>query len=204
MLDKTIPFTDIIMLLREPGHFEISLPDGYTLDTYRDGDDLAWGKMQHEVAGECDSAKDAVQYFRDNYLAYKEKLLERFVAIRNSKGEGVSSCMAWYADTPGGRVSMLQWLITADGYDGLGLAKAAVEQTVNIYNEHNEKNILLHTQPWSYIAIWLYHKSGFRLCRNAALGKRVSQIDESIPILEKLVPKEKMDILKQGITTLEA
>ena len=47
MVDKTIPHRHIIMRMDDPKIHNTVLPEGFRFDTYRDGDDIAWGKMEH-------------------------------------------------------------------------------------------------------------------------------------------------------------
>ena len=197
-VDKTIPFKDIIMRNDDPQLYTPVLPEGFSLDTYREGDEYAWAKME-VYAGDFATEEKAVEYFQRIYLSKKDELMKRFVIIRNKDGEGVCSCIAWKTDRQQKPASALQWLVTAPGYEGLGLARAAAAETVNRYHRMGEKPVYLHTQPWSYKALWLYYQHGFKIVRNDTFQVFGNQCDEALEILDTLIPKEKMDLIRADI-----
>ena len=197
-VDKTIPFKDIIMRNDNPRLYTPVVPEGYTLDNYRDGDEYAWAKME-VYAGDFATEEKAVEYFQRIYLSKKDELMKRFVIIRNKDGEGVCSCIAWKTDRQQQPAPALQWLVTAPGYEGLGLARAAAAETVNRYYRMGEKPVYLHTQPWSYKALWLYYQHGFKIVRNDTFQIFGNQCDEALEVLETLIPKEKMDLIRADV-----
>ena len=50
-----------------PQYIKPQLPEGFYFDTYRDGDDEAWAKMEH-FAGDFKNYAIALGYFRSAYL----------------------------------------------------------------------------------------------------------------------------------------
>lgn len=198
MVDKTIPFADIIMRNDDPQFTQATLPEGFYFDTYRDGDDEAWARMEH-YAGDFKTYEIALGYFRSAYLPLMEELKKRFVIVRNKDGEGVCSCIAWKTFRNDKRAAALQWLVTAEGYEGLGLARAVAFETVNRYCQLGESPIWLHTQPWSYKAIWLYYQAGFRITANDRFQTFNNRFAEAMPVLETLIPEEKMKLLRDSV-----
>lgn len=198
MVDKTIPFYDIIMRCDAPQHTQVTLPEGFYFDTYRDGDDEAWARMEL-YAGDFKTYEIALGYFRSAYLTQREKLKKRLVQIRNPQGESVCSCIAWKSFRNQYPAAALQWLVTAEGYEGLGLAKAVVFETVNRYRQLGDAPIWLHTQPWSYKAIWLYYQAGFRITANDQFQTFNNRFEQAMPVLETLIPEEKMKLLRESV-----
>jgi len=198
MVDKSIPFADIIMRNDNPQYVQPVLPEGYRMDTYQPGDDEAWARME-VFAGDFKSYELALDYFHRTYLPDPEELEKRFVMVRNEAGEGVCSCIAWRTERNGKPCSTLQWLVTAEGYEGLGLAKAVAFETVNRYHALGEGPVWLHTQPWSYKAIWLYYQAGFRITSNDLLQVFPNRYDEAMPVLETLIPGDKMKLLRESV-----
>lgn len=197
-VDKTIPFKDIIMRNDNPQLYTPVLPEGYTLDTYREGDEYAWAKME-VYAGDFATEEKAVDYFRTIHLIKKDEVMKRFVAVRNKDGECVSSCFAWKTERKGEPVAALQWLVTMPGYEGLGLARAAAAETVNRYYRMGEKPVYLHTQPWSYKALWLYYQHGFKIARKDTFQAFGNDCDEALEILDKLIPADKMAQIRRDV-----
>ena len=192
MVDKTIPYKNVIMRADKFKPQTPVLPEGFYFDKYRDGDDVTWGKMEAFV-GDFKSAEIATGYFRSEYLTRREELEKRFIMIRNKDGEGVCSCVAWNTFRKEKRCPCLQWLVTAEGYEGLGLAKAVVAETVNRFIELGEEPVYLHTQPWSYKAVWLYYQFGFNISKNDQFQTFPNDCDEALPYLEKLIPQDKWE-----------
>ena len=46
MVDKTIPYKNIIMVAENLTEQKPTLPEGFYLDTYREGDELSWAEME--------------------------------------------------------------------------------------------------------------------------------------------------------------
>ena len=195
MVDKTIPHRHMIMRMDAPQVRQSALPEGFYFDTYRDGDDLAWAKMEH-YAGDFRSVEIALGYFRSEYLTRRAEVEKRMILVRNAQGEAVCSCVAWNTFRNDQRCPCLQWLVTAEGYEGMGLARAVAAETVNRFAAMGEKPVYLHTQPWSYKAVWLYYQMGFRICRTDTFQTFVNQCDEALPIMATLLSEDKQFILR--------
>ena len=73
--------------------------------------------------------------------------------------------MAWKDARGTGSVASLHWLVVAPGHQGKKLGKALCQMVMNVFREKNEFPVYVHTQPWSYIAILLYLRLGFKLQR---------------------------------------
>lgn len=198
MVDKSIPFFDIIMRCDNPQRTQPVLPEGFYFDTYRDGDDEAWAKME-VFAGDFKTYEIALGYFRSAYLEQRKKLEDRFVVVRNKAGEAVCSCIAWKSFRNEFPAAALQWLVTAEGYEGLGLAKAVAFETVNRYHQLQEAPVWLHTQPWSYKAVWLYYQAGFRITAKDQFQTFNNRFEQAMPVLETLIPPEKMHLLRDSV-----
>ena len=116
-------------------------------------------------AGDFKTYEIALGYFRSTYLTQREELEKRFVQIRNPEGVSVCSCIGWKTFRNQYPAAALHWLVTAEGYEGLGLAKAVAFETVNRYQQLGDAPIWFHSQPWSYKAVWLYYQAGFRITK---------------------------------------
>ena len=197
MVDKTIPFKDIIMVAENLTEQKPVLPEGFYLDTYREGDEVAWAEMEH-FAGDFSTVERGVGYFKSAYLLSLDSP-ERMIAVRNPEGKAVAYCIAWRSFSKDEVCNTLQFLVTAKGYEGMGRARAAAKETINRYIKLGAKRVYLHTQPWSYKAIWLYHQVGFRISRNAELQTFGNQCDEALEILETLIPADKMKQIRDGV-----
>ena len=197
MVDKTIPYKNIIMVADNLTEQKPTLPEGFYLDTYREGDELAWAEMEH-YAGDFSTVERGIGYFKSAYLLSLDSP-ERLIAVRNPEGKAVAYCTAWRSFSKDEVCNTLQFLVTAEGYEGMGLARAAAMETINRYIKLGAKRVYLHTQPWSYKAIWLYHQVGFRISRSADLQTFGNDCDEALEILETLIPADKMKQIRDGV-----
>ena len=197
MVDKTIPFKDIIMVADNLTEQKPTLPAGFYLDTYREGDEIAWAEMEL-YAGDFKTLEHGIGYFKSAYLLSLDSP-ERLIAVRNPEGKAVAYCTAWRSFSGTEVCNTLQFLVTAEGYEGMGLARAAAQETINRYIKLGGGRVYLHTQPWSYKAIWLYHQVGFRISRSAKLQTFGNSCDEALEILEALIPADKMKQIRDGV-----
>ncbi len=189
--DKSIPYYNVIMRC---DHFRstpaVELPPGYSLAMYADGNERDWAALEFEI-GDFPSFDEALLYFETKYLYEKRDLYERCLFIRNPGGEAIASCMAWRDERQGQTVASLNWLVVKPKYQGLGFGKAALLETLRIFRHKNKQPVYLHTQPWSYKAISLYHKYGFSLLKTDTFAGYVNQYAEAMEVLKPLYTLEK-------------
>ncbi len=192
MNDRSIPYYNVIMRMDSPIPGRFTLPDGFTADGYREGDMRAWAEMEVQ-AGDFETPEAAEKCFAERYLAEPGLLADSMVMIRDPAGRGVSCCIAWHHLRKGAPVPSLEWLVTREGYEGRGLARATAALTVRRFAKRGVFPVYLHTQPWSYKAIWLYHEFGFRLALADTFHVYENQVRPALPVLEALMPKEKYE-----------
>lgn len=165
MLDKSIPYVEFWMYRSlEIPVAEKSLPEGFRFAFYQEGDEQAWAAIETAV-GEFDEEAEALDYFQRKFAPYSEELKQRMVFVVDSSGEKIGTSTAWWKETPSGdRYPLVHWVAVKPGYQGKGLAKALVSQTLKLLqNLETTSPIYLHTQTWSHPAVRLYQKFGFEI-----------------------------------------
>lgn len=197
MLDKTLPYKDIIMKApKSIAAYQASkpLPQGYHYAMYQEGDELPWAQLEASV-GEFDCVEDALAYFHRVFSPYKDILSKRMCFIRNEEGDVVSTASAWYKESAQRRYALLHWVSTSPKEQGKGLAGAIVAYALSkfIDVEKDQEEIFLHTQTWSYKAISLYYKYGFRIT-HTPLCTEASDMD-CVVVLQSILPEELMNDL---------
>ena len=200
MNDRSIPYYHTIMRMDAPVSGSFTLPDGFTADGYREGDMRAWAEMEVQ-AGDFKTLEAAEKCFAERYLTEPELLRDSMVMIRDPAGQGVSCCIAWHHLRKGASIPSLEWLVTREGYEGRGLARATAALIVRKFAERGVFPVYLHTQPWSYKAIWLYHEFGFRLALNDTFHVFENQVRQALPVLETLMPKDKYERIVSDMVT---
>lgn len=164
-MDKTLPYYDIIM--RKDMNKDIKaypLPEGYSFASYKDGDEQEWARLEHGV-GEFDNIEDALAYFNRVFMPYREMLYDRMYFILDPNGQYVATTTAWFKDDEKRHYALVHWVCVDQNQQGKGLGNCMVSYVLSKFPivEPNEKEIFLHTQTWSYPAISMYYKMGFRI-----------------------------------------
>ena len=49
MLDRSIPFYNVILKCENYNNTEVTLPEGYHIRHYQAGDEKAWAKLEYEI-----------------------------------------------------------------------------------------------------------------------------------------------------------
>jgi len=186
MIDKTIPYYNIIMAREGTAAGDVRLPPGISLRRYRPGDEQAWARMECAV-GDFGSEQDALAYFSRSFLPDREALENRMTLAVDAGGCVVGSCMAW-RETAGERpYSVLHWLVVDPAYQGRGIGRALCMETMNIFAALGESPVYLHTQPWSYKAVRLYDSVGFCMIRGKTPLRCENQFEQAMRTLETLL-----------------
>lgn len=170
MLDKSIPYKNIIMRNEQIMQAEIRLPDGFSFRFFQEGDQIHWGRIETSVL-EFDCEEDACSYFQETFMPFFHQLTERCVFVLNPEGLPVATATAWFMDSAAGHQAVLHWVSVCPQYQGIGLGRAVVQKAMQLYQKlESDEPIWLHTQTWSHVAIRLYASLGFRIAKTAKLA----------------------------------
>ena len=195
MLDRSIPFYNTILRCDQYQHREVDLPSGFSIVSYKKGYEKAWAKLECSV-GDFDSLDEAENYFVATYLQNQE-LFGNILFLLNEEQAVIGACIAWQDNRQGSMVSSLHWLIVDEKYHGMGLGKALCCATMNIYEEQDSLPVYIHTQPWSWKAIFLYISFGFKLQKSDAFSHYVNEYDKAMAVLKKIVTEKQFLLLKE-------
>lgn len=162
MLDKSLPYIEFIMK-RSKNSVTITpktLAKGYKLVYYQAGDENAWCEIETSV-GEFDKVADAQTYFQKTFAPYPEELAHRMAFIEDDNDQKIATCTAWWGKN---NEPLLHWLAVKPEAQQKGLARFLAATITQLLTDLNpEKAIFLHTQTWSYPAIFLYEKLGYEI-----------------------------------------
>jgi GNAT superfamily N-acetyltransferase len=164
MLDKTIPYFGVIMVKDNIKEYpKYNLPNGYSFCMYEDGYENYWAKLEYRV-GEFNSFEAAFEYFDSEFIRNKEELYKRCIFVKNEAGEIIATASIWYGNHFGDKLMQrIHWVAVDPDYQGNGIAKALITKTLDTFNELGLGDILyLTTQTWSFKAINIYMKFGFK------------------------------------------
>ncbi|MFR8166163.1 MAG: hypothetical protein ACLU8D_09425 [Enterocloster sp.] len=98
MLDKSIPYKDLIM--KWDGNRQcllpVCVPPGYRLRTWREGDQKNWARIQKEAGEFGDMTLEQTEtWFLQEYGDRKEELSFRCLFAESMDKEADGVCMAW-------------------------------------------------------------------------------------------------------------
>lgn len=186
MLDRRIPYYNMIFRCDAPPPGEPSLPEGYRIRPYRPGDERAWARLERET-GDFSTQEEAEAYFVSRYGRGAEAA-ERCLFAVDRRGEPVGSCIAWRDPREGEMVSSLHWLVVSPDHQRRGLGEALCRRALRLYQDRDAFPVYLHTQPWSYAAALLYVRLGFRLQRTDTFSGYENQCGQALEVLRTILP----------------
>ena len=192
MLDKSVPYADILMR-RDKGTPipEFKLPDGFSFAHFKSGDEKAWAKIETSVL-EFPDERDALSFFQENYMPHISELEKRCMFIQNAECEKIATGTAWYRRTGDRRDPWLEWVSVKPEYQGLGLGKAIISRVTRLMAEiDGDRDFYLHTQTWSHKAVKIYEKTGYAITNEKNVHKYANDnYENAVKILESIWKNE--------------
>ena len=189
MIDRTIPYYNIIMRCDRILSMEVKLPEGYSIRTYQPGDEDAWADTVCAV-GEFTDREAALQLFTERYLA-DAALTDRIFFAVSPDGEIAGTAIAWEHDPRGMGVRALHWVAVRPEHQRKGIGMALCQTALRFFRrEDNALPVYLHTQPWSWKAILLYIELGFKLQPKDTFYQYENQYAQAMDTLKAIVTPE--------------
>ena len=144
MIDRSIPYYNLILKCNEICITPVLLPEGYSFKTYNKGDEKHWAELEYEI-GDFSSVEEAETYFRRNYCKQIDELKKRCVFVVDDKGNVVGSCIAWHDLKDKATVASLHWLVVSPKHQGKHIGLALCQKVMEIFKEFEEAPIYIHT-----------------------------------------------------------
>jgi ribosomal protein S18 acetylase RimI-like enzyme len=185
-LDRSLPHIGVIMEKCDTEYYpKFDLPKGYSFAKYKRGYEKQWAKLQYEVE-ETDTLEEAELAFKSEFLDGKSmdwinkknnhsetnniedsllyaQMCERMTFIVDDRDKVVGTGCVWGGKMFGKELQRLHWIAVSPKHQGKGLAKALVSKLLDIYNELGYSGYIhLTSQTWSYKALNIYIKFGFK------------------------------------------
>ena len=198
MIDRSIPYYNLILKCNKNSATPISLPEGYSFKMYEVGDEKHWAKLEYGI-GDFSSVEEAEMYFKTNYCNLIDELKKRCVFVVDTYGDVVASCIAWHDLKGNDTVASLHWLVVSPEHQGKYIGLALCQKVMDIFNERGETPVYVHTQPWSYKAILLYIKLGFKIQKTDTFSHYENQYEQALNTLENILTAEQIIKLNQNI-----
>lgn len=188
MLDKSVPYVDVLMKRRKGMPIpECRLSEGFRFSSFEEGDEKAWAKIETSVL-EFSDELDALIYFQKEYLPYLNELKRRCIFVQDKTGEKIATGTAWWCYTGVRRDPWMHWIAVKPGFQGNGLGKALVSRVMQMMMEiEGDRDFYLHTQTWSHRAIGIYERMGYEVTDEKNLYRYSNDdYEKAIAVLDQL------------------
>ncbi|MCL2815592.1 MAG: GNAT family N-acetyltransferase [Oscillospiraceae bacterium] len=193
MLDKSIPYFDVLMLRKKGVPVpRFTLPDGFTFSFFQAGDEKSWAEIETSVL-EFSDESDALTYFQETYMPLAPELEKRCLFIENHQNTKIATSTAWWDYTGIRRDPWLHWVAVNPQYQNLGLGKAIISKATQLMLEiEGDRDFYLHTQTWSHKAIKIYEQMGYRVTDEKNLrGYTNENYEKAMAVLNQVYAKAK-------------
>ena len=184
MIDRSIPYCSIFMRCDSYSFQPVRLPVGYHLINYHPGLEKEWARLETAV-GDYSSLSAAEEYFVSEFTG--KHLDDHIFFIKDEFDRVVGSCIAWHRERDEEKLNLLHWLIVDEQFQGQGLGHVLCQTVMNAFFKENNKPVYLHTQPWSYKAIFLYTKLGFKLEKFDSFPPHKNEYNRAMAVLKNIV-----------------
>ena len=165
------------------------LPQGFSVKTYRSGDENEWARIEH-AAGEFKTRAEGLEHFNVEFGPFLSEFHERCFFIETSRGEKIGTATAWYnKDFLGRPYGRLHWVAIVPQYQGKKLSKPLVRFAMERMKKYHDCAYLT-TQTTTHKAVLLYLQFGFTPFINNAeslRGWRILAHNLNHPVLKHFV-----------------
>lgn len=204
-MSNDIPDKNLFMMCRELNRSALSsLSEEYRVRNCRRDELDIWKAFPFDDEATAQEYKGYMtEYFENVYKNNENLFYQRCLFVCDKNDTPIGTCFAWPAY---GEITTIHWYKVKKCYEGLGIGRALLSNVMSNI-EDKDYPVFLHTQPESYRAIKLYSDFGFALLTDPIIGHRRNDLEECLPILQKVMPKgdfEKLQFAKAPDYFLDA
>lgn len=142
-------------------------------------------------------------YFNLVYAAKEDLFFQKCLFACDKDDTPVGTCFIWKAYD---QINTIQWFRVLPSHEGKGIGRAILTELMKDLKE-DDYPVYIHTHPTGNRAIRLYSDFGFNLLSDPVIGYRKNELEESLPFLEEIMPKEffeKLSVTKAPEKLLKA
>jgi len=173
-----------------------SLPKGFTTRLCRRDELIIWKTMWAQG-----KYMDFVNYYYDKvYAPYEDEFFRRCMFAVDENDKPIATSGIWLSY---GKINTVLWFFVLPEYEGCGIGRGLFGEVLT----NAEFPIYVHTHPIANRAIKLYSDFGFKLITDPIVGYRENNLQESLPYLKEVLPKndfENLQTTKANPALLEA
>ena len=163
MLDLSLSHYGVLMLREHPEEtLPAALPQGFSFCGWEPGMEREWAALMARTQM-MESREKGLAYFREEFLAHPEDLSGNMLLVRSPEGEIAGTASLWTGNHFGEPRYRIHWVAVDSRYEGRGIGKAMLARLCAQWEGlHFPKPLYLATQTWSWQAVGLYARFGFR------------------------------------------
>ena len=135
-------------------------PEGYTVRTYREGDEASWVRIITAAFPEFqwDEAKFKATFTSQSQ--FRPEIL--FFAVHQATSKAVGTAMAWTEAPSEREAGCVHWVAVDPGHQRRGLGRLLTLKVLHRMRQNGLVRATLHTEPYRGGAIKLYEGLGLR------------------------------------------
>ena len=140
---------------------DVSVPAGYGLRAYQEGDEAAWGEIMESPEGI--GREWTVEKVRTSMMEKPQFEAEGlfFVTSDGDGGRPVASATAWRSPSAGERTGYVHMVCALPEHRGRGLGRLVTLAALRYMRERGDEDVLLETDDFRLAAIKSYLGLGF-------------------------------------------
>lgn len=167
MINRNLKYVDAYMIYEDLSKIpDYKLPEGFSFRGFKNGDQKHWVDIEVS-SGDIVDEQTGFEKFDDYYGKYLKDLEDRFVFVVDSDGTPVATVCGWYMQKPINDVITgdLHWLAVKKEYQGLGLSKPLIVESMKIMYKYGHKGAFCHSQTHTWLACKIYLSLGWKKYR---------------------------------------
>lgn len=163
MIDKNLEFISVMMETNHASEYpRYSVPEGYSIVGYRDGFETDWARIQC-LSFDSGTIESSTEKFMKLFGANLPLARTNCLFLLNPEGVPVSIGSLWMSELNGKICPRLHYIATDPEYEGKGLCKALLTAVFDLQKAQGlGEYMFLTSQTWSFAAIRLYERFGFK------------------------------------------
>lgn len=160
--DSALKYYELILENNHPENIiRYSLPEGYRFVNYAPGDREAWLEIETS-AREFVTFREGMESWEKYYGGHEQELTDRMYFVETAEGKKVGTATAYYEPEDRSGAGWLHWVAIHRDYQGKGLARPLISQTLFRLVQLGYSSVRIPTQTNTWLAASIYLDFGFR------------------------------------------
>lgn len=159
-MDKSVPLVRVIMTKETAEPFpKYYLPAGYKFVYYKPGMAKDWARIQVSV-DHLPDYQSALDRFQEDFGDDSELLKARMLFVADRNENTIATATMWLTKIREKSIQRLHWIAVEPKHQGQRISHAMLTELLSQFSSNAP--FYLTTQTWSYRAIAIYLKFGFK------------------------------------------